>query len=200
MWGARGAVICGATCGAAKCGGAETWGATGAATAADGVALRGSRCHRKGARRESRGREGCEVDARMPHGTTSHVTHLTQFFKVVQSVSRRKTRRPPTVKNHIDDCLFRTPLGGPRTSAWPRKRPSQIKMRSVAMCLPLRTHAPQHKRGAWGWNDLLDHLVGTGAQRRRHFESERLRGRLIPSVGTTRFCRKPVTRNDEAAH
>jgi hypothetical protein len=68
---------------------------------ADAVMLRGGWCHRNGARRESRGREGCEVDARMPDGTTSHVTHPTQCLKVVQSVSCCKARHPPTVKNPL---------------------------------------------------------------------------------------------------
>jgi hypothetical protein len=40
------------------------------AAADTSVMLRGGRCHRNGARRESRAREGCEVDARMRHGTT----------------------------------------------------------------------------------------------------------------------------------
>src|SRR5262249_22330451 len=89
--------------------------------------LRGGPCHRNSASRESRGREGCKVDARVPHGTTSRVTHPIQYLKVAQSFSRGKALRPPTVKNRINDCLFRIPIWGPMRGS---RGPLQLICRS----------------------------------------------------------------------
>jgi hypothetical protein len=76
------------------------------ATGAAGPVLRRRRGRRERAG-ERRGCEGCEANARMPHGMNSHVARPTQYLKVVQSVFSRKASRVPTGKNHIDDWPFR---------------------------------------------------------------------------------------------
>jgi len=77
------------------------------AAAEAAAVLRSGRRRRHRAGGKAQGCEGCEANARVPHGTNSHAAHPTRYLKVVQFAFRRKARATCPVKNHIDDCLFR---------------------------------------------------------------------------------------------